>query len=165
MLITKFAMASYAMTMTTTTTPTYYRHDLESILYPLLWICARSSWEKESQCLYHDQPRESVQTKWYSGSFKKIARSKLSNMHVDGFEDILDKFPPSFDCVKPLCRKIRSILFPLLEDGALFTGTTSDPPEQLYDPIIEAFDNAVADIAARQKSDDDDDDDNDEDDD
>jgi len=72
-------------------------------------------------------------------------------MYVDGFEDILDEFPPSVDCVKPLCRKIRCILFPLLEDGALFTGTTSGPPEQLYDPIIEAFDDAIADIAPRQE--------------
>ena len=128
-----------------------YRHDLESILYTLLWICARRAWEKEFQCSYHDRPRESVLRKWYSGSFKDIARSKLGDMHVDGFEDILDEFPPFFDCVKPLCRKTRSILFPLLEDGALFTGTTSGPPEQLYDPIIEAFDDAIADIVPRQE--------------
>lgn len=40
------------------------------------------------------------------------------------------------------------ILFPLLKDGALFTGTASDPPEKLYDPIVGAFDNAITDIAA-----------------
>lgn len=57
-------------------------------------------------------------------------------MHVDGFEDILDEFSTAFDSVKPLCRKIRGILFPLLEDGALFKGTPLDPPERLYDHII-----------------------------
>lgn len=73
-------------------------------------------------------------------------------MHVDGFEDILDEFPITFDSVKPLCRKIRGILFPLLEDGALFKGTRPDPPEKLYDPIIEAFDSATADTPPRQES-------------
>jgi len=72
-------------------------------------------------------------------------------MHVDGFEDILNEFPLSFDGVKPLCRKIRGILFPLLKDGALFTGTPANP-EELYEPIIEAFDNAIADISTREDS-------------
>lgn len=96
-----------------------YRHDIESMLYSLLWICARRAWEMEFQCSYHDRLKGSVLTNWYSGSFKDIARSKLGDMHVDRFEDVLDEFPPSFDCVKPLCRKIRGMLFPLLEDGAL----------------------------------------------
>ena len=72
-------------------------------------------------------------------------------MHVDGFEDILDEFPPAFDCVKPLCRKVRGVLFPLLKDGALFTGTPANP-EELYEPIIEAFDNAIADISTGEDS-------------
>ena len=42
-------------------------------------------------------------------------------VHVDGFEDILNELPPSSDCVKPLYKKMRGIVFPLLEDGALFT--------------------------------------------
>ena len=68
-------------------------------------------------------------------------------MHIDGFEDILDEFPLSFDCVKPLYRKIRNFLFLLLEDGALFTGTLSGLPENLFDPIIEAFENAIVNIS------------------
>lgn len=64
-------------------------------------------------------------------------------MHADGFVDILDEFPSVFDCVKPLCRKIRGILFPLLEDGALFIGTSSESSEKLYNPIIEAFEDAI----------------------
>lgn len=66
-------------------------------------------------------------------------------MHVDGFEDILNKFPTAFDRIKPLCKRIRGILFPLLEDRALFTGTRPDPPEKLYHPIIEAFEDAIED--------------------
>jgi len=85
-------------------------------------------------------------TWWYTGSFKAIAGRKEHAMGVDRFEELLDELPQAFDPVKLLCRKIRSILFPLLKDGALFTGTPSDPPEKLYHPIIEAFDNAIADM-------------------
>ena len=120
-----------------------YRHDLESFFYVLIWLCARRGWKFCGNP--KGRPKESVLTKWYSGSFKDIARSKLGDMHVDGFDDILDEFPTSFDCVKPLCRKIRGILFPLLEDGALFKGTGPDPPEELYDSIIEAFEDAIED--------------------
>ena len=67
-------------------------------------------------------------------------------MHVDGLEDILDEFPPSFNDIKPLCRKIQVILFPLLKNGALFTRTPANP-EKLYEPIIEAFDDTIPDIA------------------
>ena len=67
-------------------------------------------------------------------------------MHVDIFEDILDEFPTALDSIKPLCKKIRGILFPLLEDESLFKGTPVDPPEKLYDPIIESFNTAIADI-------------------
>ncbi len=67
----------------------------------------------------------------------------LGHLHIDGFDDILDEFPPSSDCVKPLYRKMRGLLFPLLEDGALFTRTPSDPPEELYHPIIESFEDVM----------------------
>ena len=83
-------------------------------------------------------------------------------MHANKFEDILKEFLRAYDPVKPLCKMIHSILF--LSKNGLFIGTPPGPPEKLYDPFIEAFNNAIADIAARQKSDDDDDDDNDEDD-
>lgn len=42
-------------------------------------------------------------------------------MGINGFEFVLDEFPQAFDRVKPLCKKIRGIHFPLLKDGALFT--------------------------------------------
>lgn len=67
-------------------------------------------------------------------------------MYVDEFENILKEFSQAFEQIKPLCKKIRSILFPLLEDGALFTGTPSDSPKKLYDLVIEAFDNVIVDM-------------------
>lgn len=66
-------------------------------------------------------------------------------MHVDDFEIFLMEFPQAFNHVKPLCKKIRGILFPFLENETLFTGTRPDPPKKLYNPIIEAFNNAIKD--------------------
>ncbi|KAL8698069.1 MAG: hypothetical protein Q9201_006780 [Fulgogasparrea decipioides] len=113
-----------------------YRHDLESFFYVLIWIFARRAWEREFFCSTVDRPKRNILKKWYTGY-----------MHVDDFEKILMEFPQAFNPVKPLCRKIRGILFPLLEDGALFTGTRPDPPEKLYDPIIEVFEDAIEPIA------------------
>ncbi|KAI4087136.1 MAG: hypothetical protein L6R37_008352 [Teloschistes peruensis] len=120
-----------------------YRHDLESFLYVLLWMCARRAWEMEFECKLVDRPKRNILTKWYTGSFDDIADAKKGYMHIDDFEKILNEFPAAFDRVKPLCEKIRGVLFPLLKDGALFTGTPSDPPEKLYQPIIEAFEDAI----------------------
>lgn len=128
-----------------------YRHDLESFLYVLLWICARRAWEREFQCRFTDRPEYSRLTKWYTGSYNAIADAKQGYMHADGFENILQEFPHVFDCVKPLCREIRRTLFPLIEDGKLDTGTPRDP-EKLYGPIIRAFDEAIAKIANTEQS-------------
>ncbi len=129
-----------------------YRHDLESFFYVLLWMCARRTWERQFHCMLMDRPNESMLSKWYTGSYEEIAQYKEYAMSVNGFKKPLKEFPPVLDRVKPLCKEIRGILFPFLEDGALFTGTPSGPPEKLYDPIIEAFDNAIADISAGEDS-------------
>ncbi|SLM41353.1 1 protein kinase [Lasallia pustulata] len=122
-----------------------YRHDLESFFYVFLWICARRTWEREFLCSADDAPWESRLERWYSGSYDVIAAAKRGDMGVDGFEEILEEFPQALDCVKPLCRKIQGILFPY--ENGLVIGTPPGPPEKLYDPIIGAFDTAVADMA------------------
>lgn len=71
-------------------------------------------------------------------------------MHVDEFEDIVKKFSQVFDYVKSLCKTIRGILFPY--KNGLIIETPPDSPEELYDFIIEAFDNAIADILLREDS-------------
>lgn len=73
-------------------------------------------------------------------------------MHVDEFENILNEFSSTFDCVKSLYRKIRDILFSFLENKALFTETSSKSSEKLYKLIIEAFDNTISKINVKQKS-------------
>ena len=127
-----------------------YRYDLESFFYVLLWICARRVWERKFKCSAVNRPKESMLNEWYTGSFKEIARSKMYAMGVDRFKELVDEFPPTCDCIKPLCEKIRGILFPY--KNGLLIGTPPDPSEELYDHIIEAFDNSIADIPAGQDS-------------
>ena len=127
-----------------------YRHDLESFFYVLLWICARCVWEREFGCELADRPKKSILTKWYTGDYDDIAQSKAGAMHAYGFEYILAEFPASLNCVKPLCRRMRRILFPLTDDEKLDLGTPADP-KKLYDPIIQAFEDAIADITSIEK--------------
>jgi len=126
-----------------------YRHDLESFFYVLLWISARRAWDNFGSW-FEGRPKQSELTKWYTGSFDNIAFTKEGYMRAGRFEYILMEFPRAFDRIKPLCRAVRGILFPLLEDGELDTGTPSDP-ENLYDSIIQAFDDAIAEERARKK--------------
>ena len=107
-----------------------YRHDLESFFYVLLWICCRRAWDTFGSSL-EERPKHSRLTKWYTGSYDDIADAKEHHMGVSGFKAILEEFPQPLHCVKPLCREIRGILFPLIKEGELDTGTQSDP-EKLY---------------------------------
>ncbi|KAF2457385.1 hypothetical protein BDY21DRAFT_385711 [Lineolata rhizophorae] len=105
-----------------------YRHDLES-------------------STAKDRPLRSLFTRWYTNNYREIASAKRRHMQIDGFEDILEEFPqPEFNCVKPLCREVRGILFPY---RGLFVGTPQDP-ETPYGPIIGALDRAIDDIRFRR---------------
>jgi serine/threonine protein kinase len=120
-----------------------YRHDLESFFYVLLWICARRTWEREFHCRRKDRPADSVLGDWYGDTNnKKVAGNKQGSMHADGFKSILEEFAPAFDHVKPLCRKLRSILFPLTKDGELDLGTPADS-DILYNPFLKAFGDVI----------------------
>ena len=116
-----------------------YRHDLESFFYVLLWMCSRQAW---SNGLGGKQkpPKESLLRKWEIGTFKDIARIKAGDMTVDGLKDIMGEFPKAMDVVKPLCLRMRDILFPLV--GSF--GTPDGDPDQLYSPIIAALNEAIS---------------------
>jgi Fungal protein kinase len=119
-----------------------YRHDLESFFYVLIWQCARRGWGEQ-------WPTRSLLRYWYhTGDYREIASIKEGNMAVKGLEYILEEFPPHFNCVKPLCRELRGILFPYRE--GLFVGTPKDP-KVLYEPIIKAFDHAIDDVKSKEK--------------
>ena len=40
--------------------------------------------------------------KWYETNYEDTADAKRGSMYGDGFEDILEEFPPAFDAIKPL---------------------------------------------------------------
>ncbi|KAF5019918.1 hypothetical protein F66182_8058 [Fusarium sp. NRRL 66182] len=119
-----------------------YRHDLESFFYVLLWMCARQSW-RNGFANQEKPPQESRLRKWEGGRFQDIADAKRGHMTVDGLEDIMGEFPKSLAGVKPLCLKIRKILFPLDKDERTIFGTPAGDPNQLYRPVLAAFDEAI----------------------
>ncbi|KAI0201879.1 hypothetical protein F4808DRAFT_450183 [Astrocystis sublimbata] len=119
-----------------------YRHDLESFFYVLLWMCARQSWSN-GFAYRKKPPKESILRRWEVGSFKDIARNKAGDMTVDGLEGIMGEFPELLDIMKPFCLRIRKILFPLDKDERISFGTPTGDPNQLYSPIIAAFNNAI----------------------
>ena len=95
----------------------------------------------EFHCSSTDRPKDSRLRKWYTGTFEEIAEAKQGYMHADGFKIILKEFPEALNCVKPLCQKLRAILFPLRQ-GELDTGTPSSSAE-LYLKVIEAYDESL----------------------
>ncbi|KAK3371853.1 serine/threonine-protein kinase Sgk2 [Lasiosphaeria ovina] len=121
-----------------------YRHDLESFFYVLLWMCARQSWSNGFSGKNEKAPKDSLLRKWEIGSFKGIADSKEGHMTINGLERIMDEFPQSLDIVKLLCLRIRKVLFPLDKDERMMFGTPAGDPEQLYGPIIVAYDEAIS---------------------
>ncbi|KAJ2996584.1 hypothetical protein NUW58_g927 [Xylaria curta] len=120
-----------------------YRHDLESFFYVLLWMCARQSWSN-GFAGEERPPKESLLRRWEIGSIKYIAAAKEGDMTVNRLEDIMGEFPGTLDTVKPLCLEIRSIMFG--DTARLRFGTPAGNPEQLYTPIITAYDAAIRDL-------------------
>ncbi|KJZ69584.1 hypothetical protein HIM_11021 [Hirsutella minnesotensis 3608] len=118
-----------------------YRHDLESFFYVLLWMCARESWSKPRLSRGDYPPKSSLLRKWEIGSFQDIADAKEGHMTVNSLERITKEFPEALDVVKPLCLRIRSILFG--DTARLHFGTPTGEPCKLYQPVIAAFNEAL----------------------
>lgn len=71
-------------------------------------------------------------------------------MGINEFKNILKKFLQAFNCVKPLYKKIRGMLFSY-ENGLLIE-ISPGIPKKLYNFIIEIFDNAIINVATGQNS-------------
>ena len=122
-----------------------YRHDLESFFYVLLWMCARVSWAKEAiRGGGKTAPRESLLRNWEIGSFKDIAIAKMGLMTVDGLDMIMDEFPETLVTIKPLFIRLRKVLFSF--EGGMNFGTPPGDPDQLYRPIIAAYDETIGNL-------------------
>ncbi|ATY66737.1 serine threonine-kinase Sgk2 [Cordyceps militaris] len=122
-----------------------YRHDLESFFYVLIWMCAREVWTKWKFRCGETPPKESRLRGWEIGSFKYIADCKAGHMStVNGLKGIMCEFPQSLAVAKPLCLRIRKILFPHDEEGDVSFGTPTGDPDQLYMPFIDAINKTIS---------------------
>ncbi|KAF1997507.1 hypothetical protein P154DRAFT_524707 [Amniculicola lignicola CBS 123094] len=114
--------------------PHTYRHDLESFFYVFLWVIIQG---RDRTLLKTSRLR-----RWYTGSYDQIADIKRGHMDKNAFRGILIEFPQEFGGLTELAEDLRGLLFPIRDD-ALFTGTYRDA-ERLYQPMIEAFERAIA---------------------
>ncbi|KAG8405560.1 hypothetical protein J3459_012185 [Metarhizium acridum] len=73
-----------------------YRHALESLFYVFLWIAiANDRVHDEANDILQDMPKTWRLWKWCSMDFGAVGRDKAANMSPEGFEGILDEFPPT----------------------------------------------------------------------
>lgn len=123
--------------------PHTYRHDLESFFYVLLWLCAEQSW-KNGLGGKEKAPRASWFDDWLSKEPEKVALDKEGQMSVRGVRRFTSLFPASLDSVKELCLELRSFLFGSTADIYLETPELED---DLYNPILEAFEKTIRRLA------------------
>ncbi|KAG6166007.1 hypothetical protein E4U51_003976 [Claviceps purpurea] len=126
-----------------------YRHDVESFFYVLLWLCGREAWDpvKGLAVEGEKQRKESRFKKWHEGTLEAIAEAKQGQMAniINLRTMVMLEFPKALDVVKPLCEELWRIIFPRRTDldlGLNF-GTPWDNLDELYDPVIAAFDKAI----------------------
>ncbi|KAG6205512.1 hypothetical protein E4U34_008423 [Claviceps purpurea] len=124
-----------------------YRHDIESFFYVLLWLCGREAWDpvKNLAVEGEKQHQDSCFQEWRVGALHKIASFKKGQMaNIDNLRTtVMCEFPKALDVVKPLCEELLGIIFPPTEYGRNY-GTPWSNPDDLYDPIITAFDKAIS---------------------
>ncbi|SZF00314.1 unnamed protein product [Blumeria hordei] len=120
-----------------------YRHDLESFLYVLVWVCINCGWKKGTN------PHQTFLTKWYTGTAKEIHTHKRLFIKIDKFEDTLSKFSPMFEDVTDLVEEFREQIFNSQKQTR--TGSLDDP-NKLYEPIIAAFDEAINSLKESQST-------------
>ncbi|KAG6194888.1 hypothetical protein E4U10_002481 [Claviceps purpurea] len=124
-----------------------YRHDVESFFYVLLRRCGREAWDPVKGLAAEGEKQRKVSCfqKWHTGTLEGIAGTKkgqMANLDLLG-ELVMCEFPKALDVVKPLCEELWEIIFPRKGRGLNY-GTPWSNPDDLYDPIITAFDKAIS---------------------
>ncbi|SZF02676.1 unnamed protein product [Blumeria hordei] len=112
-----------------------YRHDLESFFYVLVSACIRfGSGKKKSGGTY-------ILSTWYTGTVRSMYFHKKEAVSHKHFEEcVLNHFSTRFNCVKPLVKRLRAILF----DKSTGVDTNTSPfPDEVYDLILKAYDDEI----------------------
>lgn len=117
------------------------RHDLESFMYVLIWLCVERGWQLAGSVPVGQ--RSSVLQLWQVGENKRIAYMKLGLTSKGGFGKFLEEFHAKLNCVKALCWKLRDIIFADIQTHFLDTESGIDI---LYDGVIQAFDEELESI-------------------
>ncbi|KAJ0106946.1 hypothetical protein J7T55_011041 [Diaporthe amygdali] len=126
--------------------PHTYRHDLESFFYTFLFLAVtkRPVPEGENQL---QLPTSSVLREWTKGRLFDKANRKIQDMESakEFSRRIVAEFTPDFQGLGALAEKLRAILFPVKEDGVIWTRTdmTDQGTNALYDAVIGAFEDAA----------------------
>ncbi|KAG6107264.1 hypothetical protein E4U14_004251 [Claviceps sp. LM454 group G7] len=124
-----------------------YRHDVESFFYVLLRMCGCEAWDpvKGLAVKGEKQRKESRFRKWHVGTLEVIAELKQGQMaNINNLRMmVMCEFPKALDVVKPLCEELLRIIFPPTEYGINF-GTPWSTPDDLYGPVITAFEKAIS---------------------
>ncbi|RPB18865.1 hypothetical protein L211DRAFT_843186 [Terfezia boudieri ATCC MYA-4762] len=92
-----------------------YRHDLESFLYVLLWVCC---YPVQTPTASSTSPGQSWPTHdplglWRDGGIDQVASDKSRKIvsQVDAFNRLLERFRPGFEAFKQAARELRLILW------------------------------------------------------
>lgn len=116
------------------------RHDLESFLYVLLWLC-----------ISHHAPTPPMTSKlnaWQAlDSFPELAKKKAATvLSEQGWTGLLEEFTPSCEPLKGLAGRLRELLFP---GGKIGICASEEEEWALYDAMIGAFDEALGSLGAQ----------------
>jgi hypothetical protein len=90
------------------------RHDLESLLYVILWICTSMDGvgveRRQADPHFMDVPLRT----WFdkNANIRDLGYRKLAHV-VDSERAILDNFPPFWNSFKPFIRQLLSAFFPI----------------------------------------------------
>ncbi|RPB21586.1 hypothetical protein L211DRAFT_422640 [Terfezia boudieri ATCC MYA-4762] len=106
-----------------------WRHDLESFLYVLIWLCTDNPYEKLNA--------------WVKGlEHRDFVKAKYLDVTTTGFfEDVLNGFHVRFEPLKGLSLAFKEILF---KDSNMTTTAGDKNREDIYNKVIQIFDDCVA---------------------
>ncbi|KAF8439606.1 hypothetical protein BGX38DRAFT_1332251 [Terfezia claveryi] len=92
-----------------------YRHDLESFLYVLLWVCCYpvQTPMAPSTSPHQSWPHHDPLGLWRDGNIDQVASDKSRKIvsQVDAFNRLLERFRPGFEAFKQAARELRLILW------------------------------------------------------
>ncbi|RPB25765.1 hypothetical protein L211DRAFT_782201 [Terfezia boudieri ATCC MYA-4762] len=112
-----------------------WRHDLESFLYVLIWLCTDNPYEKLSA--------------WVKGlEHKDFAMAKFTYItSTEFFEDVLNGFHVRFEPLKELSLAFKEILF---KDSKMTTPAGDESRKDIYNKVIQIFDDCVVKLESTQ---------------